>query len=246
MLRGLPRAFSPRIHFLLINISSFLSLSCDTYVGSLQHLIYFLISCFKIQCLWNIHKGLSMLYGESLFIITGYIIDTKHFLKAINLKKVKWQFFSKYLYLNEDWHTHKHIISVCFGGNDTENILLFVLYTLQNSKGNVKISWSKLKNHLLYTLILSRRCQCEQNLQFTEKYKLLSCQWNDREHMEGWRLSIHLAESVTVSSYSGSASQDVLMITWRGKVWKTSLICLPSYVKWHSLWKHALQSSLVL
>lgn len=43
-----------------------------------------------------------MLYGEPLFILTGYTIDTKLFLKAINLKKVKWQFFSKYLYLNED------------------------------------------------------------------------------------------------------------------------------------------------
>lgn len=43
-----------------------------------------------------------MLYGEPLFILTGYIIDTKHFLKAINLKKVKWQFFPKCLYLNGD------------------------------------------------------------------------------------------------------------------------------------------------
>lgn len=43
-----------------------------------------------------------MLYGGPLFILTGYIIETKHFLKAINLKKVKWQFFLKYLYLNED------------------------------------------------------------------------------------------------------------------------------------------------
>lgn len=68
--------------------------------------------------------------------------------------------------------------------------------------------------------------------------------WETYGKLEAFYLC--LMESATVSSYSGPAGQGGTVIICRGKVWNTAQICLPIYVKWHSLWKHALQSSLVL